>query len=123
MAKSYQVFVGCPFLLAIRKNYDKLKSDVEKETPLRLILADTQTITSTDSLLDYITDLIRDSAACIFDATGGNPNVSLEVGIAHAMPADFLLALYTRKPRTQQDAQRALENAGEVKPIIADLQG
>ena len=123
MAKGYQVFVGCPFLPAIRRNYDKLKNDLEKETPLRIILADTMTITSTDNLLDYITELIRDSAACIFDATGGNPNVSLEVGIAHAMPADFLLALYTRKPRTQRDAQHALEKAGEVKPIISDLQG
>jgi hypothetical protein len=41
MAKSYQVFVGCPFLPAIRKNYDKLKADLEKETPLHIVLADT----------------------------------------------------------------------------------
>lgn len=123
MAKSYQVFVGCPFLPAIRKNYDRLKSDLEKDTPLHLILADTTAVTSTDYLLEHITDLIRESAACVFDATGGNPNVSLEVGIAHAMPANFLLALYTRKPRTQKDAQQALEKAGEVKPIISDLQG
>ena len=26
MAKLYQVFVGCPFRRAIRKNYDKLKT-------------------------------------------------------------------------------------------------
>jgi hypothetical protein len=123
MAKSYQIFVGCPFLRAIRKNYDKLKSDLEKETPFHIVLADTTAIRSTDYLLEHITGLIRDSAACIFDATGGNPNVSLEVGIAHAMPANFLLALYTRKPRTQRDAQHALEEAGEVKPIISDLQG
>ena len=105
MAKSYQIFVGCPFLLAIRKNYDKLKSDLEKETPLHVVLADITAITSTDYLLEHITGLIRDSACCIFDATGGNPNVSLEVGIAHALPADFLLARYTRKPRTQRDAE------------------
>ena len=106
------------------KNYDKLKRELEKETPLHVVLADTTAISSTDYLLEHITNLIRDSAGCIFDVTGGNPNVSLEVGVAHALPADFLLALYTRKPRvTQSTAQRALEHEGETKPIISDLQG
>ena len=31
--------------------------------------------------------------------------------------------MYTRKPRTQQQAEKALEAEGERKPIIADLQG
>ena len=115
--------MGCPFLKAIRKNYDKLKADLEKETPLHIVLADTAAITSTDYLLEHITTLIRESAGCIFDVTGGNPNVSLEVGVAHALPADFLLALYTRKPRSQRNAQEALEREGEVRPIISDLQG
>lgn len=122
-SKVHQIFVGCPFLAAIRKNYDKLKADLEKETPLHIVLADTTAVSSTDYLLEHITNLIRESAACVFDATGGNPNVSLEIGIAHAMPANFLLALYTRKPRTQQAAQRALQQQGETKPIISDLQG
>src|SRR6266540_3862394 len=99
MAKSYQVFVGCPFLTAIRRNYDKLKSDLESETPLHLVLADTTAISSTDYLLEHITTLIRESAGCVFDVTGGNPNVSLEVGIAHALPANFILTMYTRRPR------------------------
>jgi hypothetical protein len=123
MAKSHQVFIGCPFLKAIRKNYDQLKTELEAETPLHVVLADTTSITSTDYLLEHITTLIRESAGCIFDATGGNPNVSLEVGIAHALPADFLLALYTRKPRIQRDAQATLEREGEVRPLISDLQG
>jgi hypothetical protein len=123
MAKSYQVFVGCPFLTAIRKNYDKLKSELEEETPLHIVLADTTAISSTDYLLEHITNLIRESAACVFDVTGGNPNVSVEVGIAHALPADFLLALYTRKPRSQRDAEETLQREGELRPIISDLQG
>ncbi len=123
MIKHHQVFIGCPFLTSIRKNYDKLKRELEKETPLHVVLADTTAISSTDYLLEHITNLIRDSAGCIFDVTGGNPNVSLEVGVAHALPADFLLALYTRKPRAQSTAQRALEHEGETKPIISDLQG
>jgi hypothetical protein len=123
MAKSYQVFVGCPFLTAIRRNYDKLKSELERETPLHIVLADTTAISSTDYLLEHITNLIRESAACVFDVTGGNPNVSVEVGIAHALPADFLLALYTRKPRSQRDAEETLQREGELRPIISDLQG
>lgn len=49
--------------------------------------------------------------------------MSLEVGVAHALPADFLLTLYTRKPRSQRDAEKTLEREGEVRPIISDLQG
>jgi hypothetical protein len=123
MNKIYQVFVGCPFLSTIRTNYDKLKKDIERETPFEVVLADTAAISSTDYLLEHITDLIRESAGSIFDVTGGNPNVSLEVGIAHALPSDFLLALKTRKPRTQTEAQRSLQREGEVRPIISDLQG
>ncbi|MFQ5423247.1 MAG: hypothetical protein ACE5F9_04630 [Phycisphaerae bacterium] len=123
MEKIHQVFVGCPFLRAIRKNYDKLKTELERETPLHIVLADTAAISSTDYLLEHITTLIRESAGCIFDATDGNPNVSLEVGVAHALPADFVLALYTRRKRSQRSAQKALDREGEVRPIISDLQG
>ncbi|MEQ8639728.1 MAG: hypothetical protein RIE31_03835 [Alphaproteobacteria bacterium] len=123
MVKVYQIFVGCPFLNTIRKNFDKLRYDIEKETPLHIVLADTMGISSTDYLLEHITGLIRDSAGCIFDVTGGNANVSLEVGIAHALPSDFLLTLKTRKPRTQTNALRGLQREGEAKPIISDLQG
>ncbi len=123
MAKNYQIFIGCPFLTAIRKNYDKLKSEIERETPLHIVLADTTAVSSTDYLLEHITNLIRESAGCIFDVTGGNPNVSLEVGIAHALPAEFLLTFYTRKPRAQRYTEKLLEREGESRPIISDLQG
>jgi hypothetical protein len=96
---------------------------LERETPLHIVLADTTAISSTDYLLEHITNLIRESAACVFDVTGGNPNVSVEVGIAHALPAEFLLALYTRKPRSQRDAEETLQREGELRPIISDLQG
>lgn len=123
MAKVQQVFVGCPFLSTIRRNYDALKKDVEHETPLHIVLADTTAVSSTDYLLEHITDLIRESAGCVFDVTGGNPNVALEVGIAHALPANFLITMKTRKPRTQKKAGEELGRVGEVKSIISDLQG
>jgi len=125
MAKLEQVFVGCPFKPNVRKNYDRLKAELEIETPLRIVLADTTSISSTDYLLEHITDLIRDSAGCVFDATDANANVSLEVGIAHALPADFLITLSVRKPRSgTKKARRASSGPPDlVKPIIADLQG
>jgi hypothetical protein len=113
MARLEQVFIGCPFQSGIRRNYDRLKAELEAETPLRLVLADTTSITSTDDLLKHITALVRDSAACLFDATGANPNVSLEVGIAHALPTDFLLTICTRRPhgagRRRKDGRRSVE--------------
>ena len=125
MLKVEQLFVGCPFTSNLRKNYDKLKSDLEAETPLRIVLADTTSITSSDTLLEHITSLIRDSSACIFDATGGNPNVSLELGIAHALPVDFLITLSIRKQRSaKKPAKKRTSPSGDlVKAIIADLQG
>ncbi len=117
MAKKQQIFVGCPFDPMVRKHYDKLKKELEEETPLHIVLADTTAISSTDYLLEHITTLIRESAGCIFDATDANPNVSLEVGIAHALPANFILALKTRKRRTGARA------ASATRPIISDLQG
>jgi hypothetical protein len=123
MPKIQQVFVGCPFAKALRKNYDRLKRELEDETPLHVVLADTAAISSTDYLLEHITTLIRDSAGCIFDATGGNPNVSLEVGIAHALPAEFILAISTRRPRQSPNLQPTLLRNPDVRPIISDLQG
>lgn len=84
--KTHRIFVGCPFRKNIRSNYERLKEEVEADTPLSLVLADTGDVTSKDYLLQHITKLIAESADCIFDATGGNPNVSLEVRIAHALP-------------------------------------
>lgn len=120
MPKLHQVFIGCPFSKDIRKNYDRLKRDLEAETPLSLILADTVGVSSSDYLLEHITELIRDSAGCIFDATGANANVSLEVGIAHTIPTDFLLTLKTRKGKAGTGTG---PGAPEVRTIISDLQG
>jgi hypothetical protein len=120
------LFLGVPFRPPLRRRYDRLKRELEAQTPLHLVLADTTAISSSDYLLDHITRLIEQSAGCIFDATGGNPNVSLEVGIAHALGADFLLALNTRGGHGSPGRRRASggkREADRTKPIIADLQG
>ena len=125
MAKLQQVFIGCPYKKNIRGNYDRLKKELEAETPLHVILADTGAITSSDYLLDHIMSLVSESAGCIFDATEGNPNVSLEVGIAHTLPVEYLLTVGTRKKRTKAEREAAKEARaeGEIRAIISDLQG
>ena len=122
MARPEQLFVGCPFQSRVRKNYDRLKAELEAETPLRIVLADTATVTSSNDLLEHITALIRDSAACLFDATGANPNVSLEVGIAHALPTDFLLTVSTRQPHAPDKARKAGRSAADrLLPIPSGM--
>lgn len=125
MPKLYQLFIGCPFRKNIRSNYERLKAEIEGDTPLSLVLADTGELTSTSYLLQRITGLISDSAGCIFDATDGNPNVSLEVGIAHTVPIEYLLCISTRKqrPKVERQAELKAKKEGEIKAIISDLQG
>lgn len=122
MPKIHQVFVGCPFAKAIRRPFDRLKRELESDTPLSVVLADTVGVSSSDYLLEHITELISESAGCIFDATGSNPNVSLEVGIAHTVPVDFILTFKTRKQRRKLGRPKKTRDA-EVHGIISDLQG
>jgi hypothetical protein len=121
MATLHQVFIGCPFASAVRRPFDRLKKDWEDATPLSVVLADTVGVSSSDYLLEHITKLISDSAGCIFDATGANPNVSLEVGIAHTVPVDFILTFKTRKARARKSGEKGKEP--DVRSIISDLQG
>ena len=121
--RSEQVFIGCPYRPTFRRTYQRLKRELEAESPLQFVLADTAAITSRDSLLDHITVLIRESASCVFDASGGNPNVSLEVGIAHAFGADFILTLSTRAASRRRGAGGTRRAADGGKAILADLQG
>jgi hypothetical protein len=123
MIKPYQVFIGCPFAKEVRSSYDRLKREVEAETPLSLVLADTVGISSSNYLLDSITTLIRESVSCIFDATGANANVSLEVGIAHTVPVDYVLTMRTRKPSAKaQQRDAGAPGTREIRSIISDLQ-
>lgn len=123
MSLPHQVFIGCPFSKDIRNNYDKLKKQVESTTPLSLVLADTVGVSSSDYLLTHITTLIRDSSACIFDATGSNPNVALEIGIAHTVPVNFIITLKTRKTSSRRSTVAEEKHAKEARSIISDLQG
>jgi len=123
MARPEQLFIGCPFQSRLRRNYDRLKAELEAETPLRVVLADSASLTSSDDLLEHITDLIRHSAACLFDATGANPNVSLEVGIAHALPTDFLLTISTRQPHSRRETKHAPRRPARLRSAAPGARG
>ena len=49
MAKPYQIFIGCPFAREVRATYDRFKKEIEDETPLSLVLADTVGVSSSNS--------------------------------------------------------------------------
>ena len=123
MARPEQLFIGYPFQSRLRRNYDRLKAELEAETPLRVVLADSASLTSSDDLLEHITDLIRHSAACLFDATGANPNVSLEVGIAHALPTDFLLTISTRQPHSRRETKHAPRRPARLRSAAPGARG
>jgi hypothetical protein len=67
-----------------------------------------------EDLLEVIKDRVAGSSYAIFDATGGNANVSLEYGYAEALdiPRVLYLSTHGATRRTSADA-----------PIIADLAG
>jgi len=65
-------------------------------------------------LLDYIKQSLLASSYAVFDATGGNANVSLEYGFAEGRAID--LALYAC-------THAATKNAAGKEAIISDLAG
>ncbi len=119
MANLYKVFVGCPFTQPLYGHYERLKKEVEAESPLEIVLPDKAELSSAGDLLGHIDGLIRESAACIFDVTGANPNVTLEVGIAHTVPVKFVITVNPEKlPETGSKTGQ-----GPERLIIADLRG
>lgn len=79
MAKT-QVFIACPYTLFPLDDYKAVFKNVAKEFQVSFKFADEQ-ITN-QHILDKIIGYIRESDFSLFDITGWNANVSLEMGIA-----------------------------------------
>ncbi len=74
------VFVACPYMLFPLDDYKAVFAAVRKAYDVEFRFADEQ-ITNKHVLLK-ITNYIRDADISLFDITGWNPNVALELGIA-----------------------------------------
>lgn len=107
-----QVFVGLPWTL--RKRYDRTIDWMRTRSPLSFVVVGRYDSQDAEDLLAVIEERVETSSYGIFDATGGNPNVSLEYGYAEAI--DLPRVLYVS---THGAAKRASKDA----PIIADLAG
>lgn len=85
------VFVACPYLLFPLDDYKKAFDNVSKSYPVNFKFADEQ-ITN-QHVLTKITNYIRDHEVSLFDITGWNPNVSLELGIAVGLGKRYFILL------------------------------
>jgi hypothetical protein len=107
-----QIFVGLPWK-NVRPRYDRIIRKLEGKFPLHFSIVGRGDSQDAEDLFEVIKKRIESSSYAIFDATGGNPNVSLEYGYAEGIDVPRAIYLSTHKA-----AQR-----GVGSPIISDLGG
>jgi hypothetical protein len=108
-----RVFVGCPWH-TVRPKYERVIDELRNRFPLHFLIIGRDNGQEAKDLLDHIVRALLSSSFAIFDATGGNPNVSLEYGIAEASSIPRALYLSTHA---------ASQTVAKDSPIIADLAG
>ncbi len=86
-----KVFVACPYMLFPMDDYRAAFANVSKLYDVKFTFADEQ-ITN-QHVLDKIVKYIRDSDFSLFDITGWNPNVSLELGVAVGLSKRYFILL------------------------------
>ena len=107
-----QVFIGLPWTL--RKKYDAAVDYLKSRSPLSFIIVGRNDKQDAKDLFEGIKNKISSSSYGIFDASGGNANVSLEYGLAEAFDIPSALYLSTHK---------GAKKASKDSPIISDLAG
>lgn len=108
-----QVFVGCPWK-TVRRKYEAVIQSLSKKYPLSFVIVGRDSSQEAEDLLEIIKTKLTSSSYAVFDATGGNPNVSLEFGFADA--TDIPRALYI-------SSRKAAASSTDQSPIISDLAG
>jgi hypothetical protein len=79
-----QVFVGLPWRI-VRPKYERIISALEKKYPLHFTIVGRDDNQDAEALFEVIKGRIMSSSYALFDATGGNANVSLEYGYAEGI--------------------------------------
>ena len=108
-----QVFLGCPWK-TVRPKYERTVAKLAKKYPLSFVIVGRDEEQNAEELLSVIMAKLLSSSHAVFDATGGNANVSLEYGIAEAegLPRSLYLCTHGAAVGTAAD-----------HPIISDLAG
>jgi hypothetical protein len=107
-----QVFVGLPWR-NVRPRYEKCIDKLQQKYPLHFTIVGRKDAQDAEDLLKIIKTRIDTSSYAIFDATGGNANVSLEYGYAEAVDLPRALYFSTHKAAS----------GGAGGTIISDLGG
>jgi hypothetical protein len=107
------VFLGVPWQ-NVRSKYETITKSFRKTYPLTFVIIGREGNQDAEDLFEVIKKRILSSSYAIFDATGGNANVSLEYGFAEANDVPRALYLSTHK---------AAARASRDSAIIADLAG
>lgn len=107
-----QVFIGLPWK-NVKAKYEHAIDWLRIRSPLSFVIVGRDTTQDARDLLDVIKAKLDSSSYAVFDATGGNANVSLEYGYAEAR--EVKRALYL-------SAHKASQKSKEL-PIISDLAG
>lgn len=108
-----QVFIGLPWK-TVRPKYERVIAKLEKSYPVFFTIVGRNDGQDALDLFEIIKDRIANSSYAVFDATGGNANVSLEYGYAEGIgvPKSIFLS-----------AHKASQRASVMSPIISDLHG
>jgi hypothetical protein len=108
-----QIFLAVPWK-GVRPKYERCVDHFQSRSALSFVIVGRSDAQDAQDLLEVIKERLQSSSYAVFDATGGNANVSLEYGYAEALDIQRVLYVSThgRSHRTSTDP-----------PIIADLAG
>ncbi len=93
--KPRQVFVAYSYRLYDKRDYRKPFDEVGKAFEVEFVFADEKI--SSLHILQKIANQIKESEFSIYDITGWNPNVTLELGLALGMSEKVFIALNPEK--------------------------
>jgi hypothetical protein len=91
-----QVFIGLPWK-NVRARYERAIDWLAIRSPLSCVIVGRADDQDAQDLLDVIKSKLENSSYAVFDATGGNANVSLEYGYAEAKNIPRALYLSSHK--------------------------
>lgn len=101
MAKERQVFVAYSYRTYPKADYRRVFNSLEREYDVRFIFAD-EKITNMH-IMQKIVSYIRSSDLCLFDISGWNPNVTLELGYAMAtQKSKWYIAVNPKKTKMKE---------------------
>ena len=108
-----QIFLAIPWK-GVRQRYENCVDHLRSRSPLSFVIVGRSDRQNADDLLEVIKERLESSSHAVFDATGGNANVSLEYGYAEALDIPRSLYVSSRARSSKESSD---------PPIIADLAG